>query len=121
VGVETEKERYKSLLASANSIYEPIAFENPENPENPENSESLLFQTSKYPDSEKAPVPRNPSDALRLRHNELFRLYLIFQEMKTAGVSPDEGVYNTLINACAGAGDLDKALESMEAMQVQGG
>ena len=32
----------------------------------------------------------------------LFRLYLVFQEMRIAGVEPDAAVYNTLINACAG-------------------
>lgn len=30
------------------------------------------------------------------------RLYLVFQEMRIAGVEPDAAVYNTLINACAG-------------------
>ena len=32
-------------------------------------------------------------------------LYLVFQEMKIAGVQPDTAVYNTLINACAGIGN----------------
>lgn len=110
-----------------------------------------------------------------MRHDELFRLYLVFQEMRIAGVqvrhamqcsacyyvhdmtwhdmtgqnpgsrvqcrrhcchpsSPltsrfyltsyscinqaDAAVYNTLINACAGVGDLEKALETVQAMQV---
>lgn len=30
----------------------------------------------------------------------------------------DAAVYNTLINACAGVGDLEKALETVQAMQV---
>ena len=31
----------------------------------------------------------------------------------------DAAVYNTLINACAGVGDLEKALETVQAMQVR--
>lgn len=75
-----------------------------------------------------APVPESAfiteeerletTELLQKRHNALFRLYLIFQEMKINGVRPDAAVYNTLINACAGAGDLEKALETVAAMQV---
>jgi leucine-rich PPR motif-containing protein len=56
----------------------------------------------------------------QMRHDELFRLYLVFQEMRIAGVSLDAAVFNTLINACAGVGDLDKALETVQAMQDEG-
>jgi len=56
----------------------------------------------------------------QMRHDELFRLYLVFQEMRVAGVRLDAAVYNTLINACAGVGDLDKALETVQAMQDEG-
>jgi pentatricopeptide repeat protein len=56
----------------------------------------------------------------QMRHDELFRLYLVFQEMRVAGVHLDAAVYNTLINACAGVGDLDKALETVQAMQDEG-
>jgi pentatricopeptide repeat protein len=59
-------------------------------------------------------------DIAERRHSALFRLYLIFQEMKINGVEPDAAVYNTLINACAGAGDLEKALETVSAMQTEG-
>ena len=37
------------------------------------------------------------------RRDELFKLYLVFQEMKIGGVQVDTAVYNTLINACAGS------------------
>ena len=56
----------------------------------------------------------------RLRHDELFRLYLVFQEMRIAGVQADAATYNTLINACASVGDLEKALETVETMQLEG-
>ena len=40
--------------------------------------------------------------------------------MKSHWAQPDAAVYNTLINACAGAGDIDRALETMQAMQDEG-
>jgi pentatricopeptide repeat protein len=55
-----------------------------------------------------------------LRHDELFRLYLVFQEMRIVGAVADVAAYNTLINACAGAGDVERAKETMEAMQNEG-
>ena len=40
--------------------------------------------------------------------------------MKLYGAKIDTAVYNTLINACAGAGDVERALETLEAMQEEG-
>ena len=51
---------------------------------------------------------------------ELFRLYLVFQEMRDSGVQPDIVAYNMLINACAGAGAIDNALETVQTMQSEG-
>jgi len=56
-----------------------------------------------------------------MRHDErLFRLYLVFQEMRASGVQPDTAIYNTLINACATGGDIERALEAVQAMQMEG-
>lgn len=49
-----------------------------------------------------------------------FRLYLVFQEMRAAGIQPDAVVYNTLINACALCGDYQRALETLETMRIGG-
>ena len=65
-------------------------------------------------------LPDDGGDSKRLRHDELFRLYLVFQEMRVAGVQADAATYNTLINACASVGDLEKALETVETMQTEG-
>jgi pentatricopeptide repeat protein len=54
------------------------------------------------------------------RQNDLFRLYLIFQEMKIAGIQADTAIYNTLINACASAGDVDRAVYTVQLMQEDG-
>ena len=74
------------------------------------------------PKSDRSDPKNDPSDSSppnkQMRHDELFRLYLVFQEMRTSGVQADAAVYNTLINACAGVGDLEKALETVQAMQV---
>lgn len=56
----------------------------------------------------------------QLRQDELFRLFLVFQEMRVSGVNIDAATYNTLINACAAAGNLDKAIETVRAMQEEG-
>lgn len=56
-----------------------------------------------------------------IRHDgRLFRLYLVFQEMRASGVQPDTAAYNTLINACASGGDIERALEAVKAMQSEG-
>ena len=39
--------------------------------------------------------------------------------MSRTNYQADAAVYNTLINACAGVGDLEKALETVQAMQVR--
>ncbi|KAL3929526.1 MAG: hypothetical protein SGBAC_012170 [Bacillariaceae sp.] len=46
--------------------------------------------------------------------NDLFRVSLVFQEMKSAGVEPDLACYNALLKACAQGGDVDKAVEVLE-------
>jgi pentatricopeptide repeat protein len=43
--------------------------------------------------------------------NELFRVALVFQEMKAAGVEPDLACYNALLKSCANIGDADRARE----------
>lgn len=57
----------------------------------------------------------------QLRRDDLFRLYLVFQEMRHNGrIHIDAPVYNTLIDACAGAGDIHRALETLQAMLEAG-
>jgi len=57
---------------------------------------------------------------MQLKQDELFRLYLVFQEMRVSGVQIDAATYNTLINACAVAGNLEKAIETVQSMQEEG-
>ena len=61
-----------------------------------------------------------PQRRKQLKNAELFRLYLVFQEMRENAVQVDAATYNTLINACAVAGDLDRAVETVQAMQEAG-
>ncbi|CAJ1961801.1 unnamed protein product [Cylindrotheca closterium] len=46
--------------------------------------------------------------------NDLFRVSLIFQEMKSAGVEPDLACYNAILKACAKGGDVDKAVDVLD-------
>lgn len=55
--------------------------------------------------------------------DNLFRVFLVFQEMRSRGVRPDLRAYNALVNACAEVGELDRALEVVSQMadEDQGG
>ena len=44
---------------------------------------------------------------------------ILLSIISLANHQADAAVYNTLINACAGVGDLEKALETVQAMQVR--
>ena len=44
---------------------------------------------------------------------------ILLSIISLANRQADAAVYNTLINACAGVGDLEKALETVQAMQVR--
>ncbi|GAX19542.1 hypothetical protein FisN_19Hh119 [Fistulifera solaris] len=46
----------------------------------------------------------------------LVKVFLVFQEMKTAGTMPDLACYNALLRACARAGDLDHANDVLRQM-----
>jgi pentatricopeptide repeat protein len=46
--------------------------------------------------------------------SELFRVSLVFQEMKSAGVEPDLACYNAILKACAKGGDVDKAVDVLD-------
>jgi len=52
--------------------------------------------------------------------NELYRVSLVFQEMKAAGVKPDLACYNALLKSCASAGDVDRASEILEQIRNSG-
>lgn len=81
---------------------------------------SLLKTIAQKSKVDSSASTKNELESRQIRHNELFRLYLVFQEMRMAGIQPDAAIYNTLINACAGAGDLEKAFEAIEEMQADG-
>lgn len=52
--------------------------------------------------------------------SELVRVFLIFQEMKAAGATPDVACYNTLLRACARSSDLDRARDVIQQMTAEG-
>lgn len=47
-------------------------------------------------------------------NSQLLRVFLVFQEMKTAGAEPDLACYNALLRACARAGDVDHAMDVLQ-------
>lgn len=50
----------------------------------------------------------------------LVKVFLVFQEMKTVGATPDLACYNALLRACARAGDVSKAQEVLKKIQKAG-
>jgi pentatricopeptide repeat protein len=50
----------------------------------------------------------------------LLKVFLVFQEMKTAGANPDLACYNALLKACARAGDVKHAQDVLAQMQGAG-
>ncbi|KAI2504437.1 Pentacotripeptide-repeat region of PRORP [Fragilaria crotonensis] len=44
-------------------------------------------------------------------NSQLLKVFLVFQEMKTAGTEPDLACYNALLRACSRAGDVNRAMD----------
>jgi pentatricopeptide repeat protein len=57
------------------------------------------------------------SPAQDSKSHQLLKVFLVFQEMKTAGVKIDAPCYNALLRACAQAGDVQRAQEVIRTMQ----
>jgi len=50
----------------------------------------------------------------------LLRVFLVFQEMRAAGVQPDLACYNSLLRACSRAGDIDRMADVMKRIVADG-
>lgn len=61
-----------------------------------------------------------PTDAKDTKSLALVKAFLVFQEMKRAGVEIDLFCYNTLLRACAQAGDVERAQEVLGRMMRDG-
>jgi len=53
-------------------------------------------------------------------HTLLLKVFLVFQEMKSRGATPDVACYNALLRACANAGDIAKAHDTFAQMTRDG-
>eukprot|EP00166_Cyanidium_caldarium_P000136 ctg_1037.g336 len=75
-----------------------------------------------------APVSPSPAVAgddrprpdVRVQEHSLLQVFLLFYEMAHSGVRPDRVAYNSLIDACARAGDADRALQVLADMRTAG-
>jgi len=61
------------------------------------------------------------SSATKDDHNSavLMQVFLVFQQMKVSGATPDTACYNALLRACARAGDYHRAMEVMKELQSE--
>jgi len=50
----------------------------------------------------------------------LFKVFLIYQEMKAAGAKPDLACYNALLRACSRAGDIGRSQDVMDQIRSSG-
>jgi pentatricopeptide repeat protein len=77
---------------------------------------SSSSETAKIIKEKKAPKEIQSEDSNTL----LLKVFLVFQEMKTAGAQPDLACYNALLKACARAGDVKHARDVLAQMQAAG-
>jgi pentatricopeptide repeat protein len=77
---------------------------------------STSTQPARIAKEKKAPKESQSEDSNTL----LLKVFLVFQEMKTAGAQPDLACYNALLKACARAGDVTHARDVLAQMQVAG-
>ncbi len=52
--------------------------------------------------------------------NMLLKVFLVFQEMRNAGATPDVACYNTLLRACTLSGDIEKVQDVLQRMATDG-
>ncbi len=52
--------------------------------------------------------------------NMLLKVFLVFQEMKNSGLKPDIACYNSLLRACAKAGDIELAQDVLRRIEDDG-
>jgi len=52
--------------------------------------------------------------------DNLFRVFLVFQEMRSRGIEPDRPAYNCILSACSKAGNLEKAWQVYQQMIEDG-
>ncbi|CAM9870932.1 unnamed protein product [Ectocarpus fasciculatus] len=69
--------------------------------------------------SSRAPSSTSSDNANPALDN-LFRVFLVFQEMRSRGVRPDLRAYNALVNTCADLGEFDRALGVVRLMVDDG-
>ncbi|CAN0521669.1 unnamed protein product [Ectocarpus sp. 12 AP-2014] len=69
---------------------------------------SLRGPTADPTKSSRAPSSTSSDNANPALDN-LFRVFLVFQEMRSRGVRPDLRAYNALVNTCADLGEFDRA------------
>jgi len=60
-------------------------------------------------------IPQEKDDNVLLR-----RVFLVFNEMRSAGATPDHACYNSLLRACTLSGDATKAMDVLERMSDDG-
>lgn len=105
---------YTSLMTSASRLAQ---FENKKPSTKTEEDDTFLLDDSGatkavevYTELMKSlsqvPGPNPKADDTK----ELYRVSLVFQEMKAAGVKPDLACYNALLKSCANSGDVDRAI-----------
>lgn len=59
-------------------------------------------------------------DVMDGKNTQLLKVFLVFQEMRTAGTDPDLACYNALLQACARAKDIHRALDVLKKMKEDG-
>lgn len=107
---------YTSLMTSASKLADNLAVNSKSDKLNKDPASAVEIYAELMASVANSPKPKFElqDNKKKADPNELFRVSLVFQEMKSAGVEPDLACYNALLKACARGGDVDKAVEVLE-------
>lgn len=88
-------------------------------------SESSMKASEVYTELMLSLMPQASSPAVKRKgnstlSNNLVKVFLVFQEMRSAGIQPDVACYNALLRACANTGDVARMNDVMRRMQLSG-
>jgi pentatricopeptide repeat protein len=113
-GIVPSEVMYTSLMTSAEKLVK-IENQTPLDEDTPENDSTKAIEVyTELMRSLMKPKYGTDSDSL------LVKVFLVFQEMKAVGATPDLACYNALLRACARAGDFNMGKDVLQRIRNDG-
>lgn len=114
VALKLAEEENKSVVLQSGlqvSIVDTLEEKDPRSARSSSTPEAIVLYTELL----RCLIPQEEDDNVLLR-----RVFLVFNEMRSAGATPDHACYNSLLRACALSGDAVKAMDVLERMSDDG-